>query len=215
MINGQSKAHDRFIALKNNDISMKNLKIFLGCCLAIACFSIQSASAQKGGIMLYGSLNYHETTAGHQFSAAPVGVGYFFNDNMNVGINYGFNNAYTKALDFTDHSHEVGPFYSNTWPLGEHFMLIGQVDAHYIWGDQHVVNASGGMVDGSYNGFLFRVYPLVGIDLGKGWALKAKVAELSYKKKHGKDAVIPNDHEVITGINGSTVGLGLSKNLFF
>ncbi|MNU03490.1 hypothetical protein D3C72_2475370 [compost metagenome] len=58
------------------------------------------------------------------------------------------------------------------------------------------------------------MYPLVGIALGKGWALKAKVAELSYKKKNSKDAAIPSDHEVITGINGSTVGLGLSKNLF-
>ncbi|MDR2269436.1 MAG: hypothetical protein LBF27_00905 [Sphingobacterium sp.] len=192
---------------------MKKIKIFLGCCLAIAFFSVPSAYAQKGAIMLYGSLNYHETTAGHQFSAAPVGVGYFFNDNMNVGLNYGFNSSKNKALDFTDHSHEVGPFYSNTWPLSEHFMLIGQVDVHYLWGDQHV-DAGGTMVDGKYNGYLFRVYPLVGIALGKGWALKAKVAELSYKKTHSKDAAIPNNHEVITGINGSTVGIGLSKNLF-
>ncbi|MGJ1408584.1 hypothetical protein ACR78Z_02815 [Sphingobacterium thalpophilum] len=193
---------------------MKYIKIFLSTCLATACFSIHTAFAQKGGIMLYGSVNYHETTVGHQFGAAPVGIGYFFNDNMNVGVNYGFNTAYNKALDFTDHTHELGPFYSNTWPLGEHFMLIGQVDAHYLWGDQHVVGQEG-PVDGKYNGFLFRVYPLVGINLGKGWALKAKVAELSYKKIHGKDAVLADDHEVITGINGSTVGLGLSKNLFF
>jgi len=58
------------------------------------------------------------------------------------------------------------------------------------------------------------VYTLEGIALGKGWALKAKVAELSYIKRNSKDAAIPNDHELITGINGSTVGLGLSKNLF-
>jgi len=192
---------------------MKNLKTFLGCCIAMACLTIQSAYAQKGGIMIYGALNYHETTAGHQFSAAPVGAAYFFTDNMNAGLNYGFNSVKDKALDFTDHSHEIGPFYSNTWPLSEHFMLIGQVDVHYLWGDQHV--ATGGtMVDGKYNGYLFRVYPLVGIALGKGWALKAKVAELSYKKRNSKDAAIPNDHELITGINGSTVGLRLSKNLF-
>lgn len=194
---------------------MKNLKIFLSCCLAIVCFTIQSAYAQKGGIMLYGSLNYHETADGHQFSAAPLGVGYFFNNNMNVGLNYGFNTSKNTVLDFTDHFHEVGPFYSNTWPLSEHFMLIGQVDAHYLWGNEHVVDAGGAMIDGSYNGYLFRVYPLVGINLGKGWALKAKVAELSYKKTHSKNVAIPNDHEIITGINGATVGLGLSKNLFF
>lgn len=193
---------------------MKNLKLFLGYCLAIACFSIQSAYAQKGGIMLYGSFNYHETEGGHQLSAAPLGFGYFFNNDMNVGLNYGFNTSKNKALDFTDHFHEVGPFYSNTWPLGKHFNLIGQVEAHYIWGNEHVVTAADVMTDGSYNGYLLRAYPLVGISLGKGWALKAKVAELSYKKKRSKDASIPNDYEIITGINGSTVGLGISKNLF-
>lgn len=193
---------------------MTNLRIFLVSCLAIACFSVQSAYAQKGGVMLYGSFNYHETEAGHQLSAAPLGLGYFFNNNMNVGFNYGFNNVKNKVLDFTDHFHEVGPFYSNTWPLGKHFNLIGQVEAHYIWGNEHVVNAGDVMTDGSYNGYLLRAYPLVGISLGKGWALKAKVAELSYKKKHSKDASIASDHEIITGINGSTVGLGISKNLF-
>lgn len=191
---------------------MKMFKISSILSLLVLCLFIEPLMAQQGAFMLYGSLNYqNNNNSGTTFGANPFGVGYFFNDHVVAGLNYGFswqkNNAHDKLFDH----HEIGPFYSDSWSLGKYFVFIAQVDAHYVWGDQNLnTNTPYG-----YKGYLFRVYPLVSVVLGHGWALKAKFFELSFQRTKGDDMERTVDRTFIAGVNGSTIGLGVSKNISF
>lgn len=168
--------------------------------------------AQKGELMLYGSLNYHSNNqSGSSFSANPFGAGYFFSNHAVTGINYGFDLEKNGAHQTTSYRHEAGVFYSDSKMIGEHFVIIGQADLHYVWGS--ALNNTAYAYH--YNGYLFRIYPLVGVVLGHGWVLKAKFCELSFQRTKGNNAAKTVDRTVIAGINGSTLGVGVSKNFSF
>lgn len=192
-------------------MTQKLIKLFFCIITVIACTATQ---AQKGSVMLYGSLNYNNSKdVGSEFKANPFGVGYQFNNNVVAGLNFAFdlikdgqkNNLYTK--------YELGPFYSYGIKIGEHFVIIGQADVHYQWGK--------GILDGkvtdpvNYTGYLLRVYPIAGVLLGKGWALKAKWGELSFSSMKGKDIAHTTAQDIVAGANGNTIGIGVSKNFLF
>ena len=184
-------------------------RLFL--CLIILALSTESSFCQKGAFMAYGSLNYsHNNKSGSQFSASPIGLGYFFNDHIVAGMNYGFNRVTNGESIKVNNQHEVGPFYSDSWSLGEHFFFIAQLDTHYLWGD----NLNSDQSRHSYNGYLARLYPIVAVNLGHGWALKAKFCELSFQSTKEKDSNDGRNNNFIAGINGSTLGMGVSKNFF-
>ncbi|KAF2336992.1 hypothetical protein [Flavobacterium daemonense] len=191
---------------------MKNWKINLGLILLLICASFTTVHAQKGSLMLYGSLTYKDNNnTGSSFGANPVGVGYFFNDHVVAGMNFAFDQEKNAAGNLTDSKHEIGPFYSDSWSIGDHFAIIAQADAHYVWGNT-LMNTPGSY---SYNGYLGRIYPIVAVFLGHGWALKAKFCELSYENTTGNDANKTSNRTFVAGINGSTLGLGVSKNISF
>jgi hypothetical protein len=54
---------------------------------------------------------------------------------------------------------EAGVWYSPSLMLGKYFVLIGQVDAHYVWGQQMATTADAMQ---NFNGFRLRAYPLIG-----------------------------------------------------
>ncbi|RED26888.1 hypothetical protein BD847_0814 [Flavobacterium cutihirudinis] len=189
---------------------MNNWKINLGLILLLTCASLTTVHAQKGSLMLYGSLTYKDNNnTGSSFGANPIGVGYFFNDHVVAGMNYAFDREKNGLGDLTDSKHEIGPFYSDSWNIGDHFAIIAQADAHYVWGNT-LMNTAGSY---SYNGYLGRIYPIVAVFLGHGWALKAKFCELSYENTTGNDANKTSNRTFVAGINGSTFGLGVSKNI--
>ncbi|KAF2080772.1 hypothetical protein [Flavobacterium sharifuzzamanii] len=189
---------------------MNNWKINLGFILFLVCASLTTVRAQKGSLMLYGSLTYKDNNnTGSSFGANPIGVGYFFNDHVVAGMNFAFDQEKNAAGNLTDSKHEIGPFYSDSWNIGDHFAIIAQADAHYVWGNT-LMNTPGSY---SYNGYLGRIYPIVAVFLGHGWALKAKFCELSYENTTGNDANKTNNRTFVAGINGSTFGLGVSKNI--
>ncbi|MEN2489663.1 hypothetical protein AAYQ05_17805 [Flavobacterium sp. B11] len=191
---------------------MKNWKINLGLILLLVCASLTTVHAQKGSLMLYGSLTYNDNNnTGSSFGANPIGVGYFFNDHVVAGMNFAFDQEKNAAGNLTDSKHEIGPFYSDSWNIGDHFAIIAQADAHYVWGNT-LMNTPGSY---SYNGYLGRIYPIVAVFLGHGWALKAKFCELSYENTTGNDANKTSNRTFVAGINGSTLGLGVSKNISF
>lgn len=181
-------------------------------CLSILFLSVTQVWAQKNAFMLYGSLNYQHTNHdGSQFGANPIGIGYFFNDHVVAGLNYGFDwKKNAQSIKVEDH-HELGPFYSDSWMLGDHFVFIAQADTHYVWGNH--LNESG--LGQNYKGYLARIYPIVSVLLGHGWALKAKFCELSYQSTKDNGADGRRNNTLIAGINGSTIGLGVSKNILF
>lgn len=172
---------------------------------------IQSAAfAQKGSLMLYGSLNYRDNSQVKQFSTNPIGLGYFFNDHIVAGLNYGSDWQQDSERHLLQNRHEAGVFYSDSWALGKYFVFIAQLDLHGTWGKQPLGDPAG---LSSYHGYLGRLYPIVAINLGHGWALKAKFAELSYEHIKAKNEGIRGGHNLITGVNGATFGVGVSKNI--
>ncbi len=77
----------------------------------------------KGQFSLYGSLDYSKVTSpsgsSSNVSSAPIGIGYFFNNNDAIGVNY----AYTE--DNANHhvvskQNETGIWYSPSLALGKY-----------------------------------------------------------------------------------------------
>lgn len=166
----------------------------------------------KGQFMVYGSLDYSKiitpSSASSTVSSAPIGLGYFINNNDLVGVNY----AYSQ--NSVDHNvvykqNEAGIWYSPSLMLGKYFVLIAQIDAHYVWGQQ--VSGTAESME-NFNGYRLRAYPLIGVVLGGGWALKFKFAELSMLQTKAKEGWTKT---YVAGISGSTFGVGISKNLDF
>lgn len=186
---------------------------FLTALLLVAGLAIGYAGfAQQGEVMIYGSLNYqNHNKTGQTFGANPIGAGYFFNNHVVAGVNFAFNWDKNAAHELVQRHYEAGLFYSDSKMIGDHFVIIGQLDAHYVWGTADL--GTPGQYD--YKGYLFRLYPLVGVILGHGWVLKAKFCELSYQQTRGNDAARTKDKNLIAGVNGSTIGLGVSKNISF
>ncbi len=175
----------------------------------------------KGQWMIYGSLDYSKTNSPTGSSSSfgtssnagvPIGVGYFINNNDVIGVNYAY--ASDRVNGNTVYKqNETGLWYSPSVSLGKYFALIAQVDAHYVWGQKMAENgmANPGMED--FNGFRLRAYPMLAIFLGGGWALKFKFAELSMLQTKAKGEGWTKSY--VTGISGSTFGVGISKNIDF
>lgn len=188
---------------------MNKLKSTVALTLITLCLSFSSLYAQKGSLMTYGSLNYKKNNNnGSSFGANPLGLGYFFNDHVVAGMNFAFDLEKNGLGVTTSKQHEVGPFYSDSWKIGDHFVIIAQVDAHYVWGNTGMNLPTGY----GYNGYLTRIYPIAAVMLGHGWALKAKFCELSFQQTKGDDTNHTSDRTFVAGVNGSTIGIGVSKN---
>jgi hypothetical protein len=167
----------------------------------------------KGQFMVYGSLDYSKITTPSSststVSSAPIGLGYFINNNDVIGVNYAYSqNAVDHHVAYKQN--EAGIWYSPSLALGKYFLLIVQVDAHYVWGQQ--VSGTAATME-NFNGYRLRAYPLIGIVLGGGWALKFKFAELSMLQTKTKEEGWTKSY--VAGISGSTFGVGISKNLDF
>ncbi|WP_162032813.1 hypothetical protein [Chryseobacterium potabilaquae] len=167
----------------------------------------------KGQFMVYGSLDYSKittpSTSSSTVSSAPLGVGYFINNNDLIGVNYAYSqNAVDHNVIYKQN--EAGIWYSPSVMLGKYFVLIAQVDAHYVWGQQLTATAESME---SFSGYRLRAYPLIGIVLGGGWALKFKFAELSMLQTKTKQEGWTKNY--VAGISGSTFGVGISKNFDF
>ncbi len=118
---------------------------------------------QMGNILLYGVGSYsnsHGTTSSKYATAntsttdqprilnweVSPGVGFNITDNLTLGIDFNYTGSKTtydrKALSFSPYAEDqvktfdygVGPFVRYTQPLGEHFFVYGQAQAHYLRG---------------------------------------------------------------------------------
>ncbi|ODS83469.1 MAG: hypothetical protein ABS46_06365 [Cytophagaceae bacterium SCN 52-12] len=188
----------------------------------LLCITAGMAAAQndgpKGQLMVYGSLDYSKTSAPHDKSSSfstspdagiPIGIGYFFNNNSLIGINAAFARNKDAAGNLVFRQQELGLWYSPSMMIGEHFLLIAQVDAHYVWGESPAATTA----LHPYTGYRLRAYPMLGILLGKGWALKFKFGELSMLSTKAKGEDVVNNY--VAGLSGATFGTGISKNFSF
>lgn len=176
----------------------------------------------KGNWLIYGSLDYsstsgpgvHTNSFGTSDNAsAPIGVGYFINNNDLIGINYAYANRRENGKNVFNQN-EIGFWYSPSVSFGKYFTLIAQVDLHYVWGRQIIPGmiATSGAHEG-FDGFRLRAYPMIGINVGGGWALKFKFAELSALYTKGDQSGWLKSH--VAGVSGSTFGVGISKAFDF
>lgn len=178
----------------------------------------QTEPGPKGQFLIYGSLDYSKTSGradkSSSFSTSPdagvpLGVGYFITDNTLVGVNFAFSHKNDRDGNTTFQQQEAGLWFSPSMPLGKNFFLIGQVDAHYVWGKA----PGAGLPLDPYKGFRLRAYPMLGVALGKGWALKFKFGELSVLSTRAKGEGRVNNY--VAGISGATFGTGISKTISF
>ncbi len=171
----------------------------------------------KGQFMMYGSLDYSRTNApGYRnstFSTSPgagipLGLGYFINNNDLIGVNYAFSSDKESSGNYFMKQHEAGVWYSPSMMIGKYFLLIAQFDAHYVWGSQGI-----GSITEKFSGYRLRAYPMLGVLLGHGWALKFKFGELSNLMTKPKGMASTNNFTA--GLSGATFGTGISKNFNF
>jgi len=177
----------------------------------------KSKNGPKGQLMIYGAFNYSKLSTPDGSSSSigtssdasiPVGVGYFINNNVVLGINYAFTSNRKNEQSYYKQQ-ELGLWYSPSVMLGKYFALIGQLDVHYVWGNRHS-DMEESLSKGDFNGYRVRAYPLFAVFLGKGWALKFKFAELSLLRT--KDQTGSWSKSYVAGISGATFGAGISKN---
>lgn len=170
-----------------------------------------SEDGPKGQFMLYGSLDYSKTNGpgykNSSFSTSPgagipLGLGYFINNNDLIGVNYAFS-VNKQDNNYSFKQHEAGIWYSPSMMIGKYFLLIAQVDAHYVWGSQ------GTGTSDKFTGYRLRAYPMLGVLLGKGWALKFKFGELSNLMTKPNSGASTNNF--VAGLSGATFGTGISK----
>lgn len=171
-----------------------------------------SDDGPKGQFMLYGSFDYSKSStpssSGSAVSSSPIGAGYWINNNDLIGVNYSYSQDKLNK-NVISKQNEAGLWYSPSVQIGKYFYLIAQVDAHFVWGQQQST------IDGAmenFNGFRLRAYPMIGIVVGSGWALKFKFAELSTLQTKAKDGW---SKSYVAGVSGSTFGVGISKNFDF
>lgn len=166
--------------------------------------------------MIYGSLDYSKTNApsyqSSSFSTSPgagipLGLGYFINNNDLIGVNYAFSSEKNSGVDYKMKQNEAGVWYSPSMMIGKYFLLIAQFDAHYVWGSQGVGDPT------KFTGYRLRAYPMLGVLLGKGWALKFKFGELSNLMTKPSGGASTNNF--VAGLSGATFGTGISKTFNF
>ncbi|WP_460908404.1 outer membrane beta-barrel protein [Spirosoma areae] len=176
-------------------------KVIFGLLLTVA--GMGRIQAQSNTLLVYGNVGYDSQKAGNaratdSFNFSP-GVGYQWNDNWTAGLNLGISNASSGTAEASAFS--VGPFIRYTQPLAGPFAIYGQLNANYL---------SGKAGNTTLNGFGATLFPAIGVDLKKGFALNFTFGSLSFtsQKVEGAPESTTNFH---VGF-GSGAGFGISKN---
>ncbi len=186
---------------------------------------VHQASAQKGGILLYGNFGFSSSsnkfdngfTTSKDITTTLVfspGIGYALSDNMIVGLNLGITSVTSKpdgGSNSTTSTFMAGPFLRYTQKMGDIFSFYGQANLSYV----------GGKRDDSYSGGTFKrsgvdfnVTPNIGIAVGKGWGLNFGFGELGFssitEKDDDNDDAKTTNSDFGLNLNGSTLRWGVS-----
>ncbi len=180
------------------------MKKFFLAILAVG--AVATAQAQKAGsILVYGSAGYNAykntnddglpgtadiVTRQRNWHFAP-GVGYQFNKNWTVGINFGIgmgtervNNGIITTEDRMREL-EVGPFVRYTMPINKTFFIFNQINLGYLNGKSTWDDGIAGTpdIENSYNGFAANWFPAVGVNFTKCMAFTLDFGGLGYANR--------------------------------
>ncbi|MBS1775486.1 MAG: porin family protein [Bacteroidetes bacterium] len=168
---------------------------------------VSTAQAQKAGsILVYGDASYNAAkqtdddglpgtpdviTKNRTWNFTP-GVGYQFNKNWTVGLNFGISGT-QQIIDngvLTSNNRireiQVGPFVRYTTPINRTFFVFQQINISYLNGKRTNHSGAPGVADviDTYNGFGINWMPAVGVNFTKYMALNFGFGGLGYEKKN-------------------------------
>lgn len=183
----------------------------------LAAGTVITANAQEPrSILLYGDLGLHTDRMANlnkvtDWNASP-GVGYQFNHNWTVGGTISWGQHATKdstGFKVTDNMYKAGAFarYSQYIRRSEIFFWFAQFDFQYMGG----YTTSGDVSSfNKHNGIYTRLFPAIGINIGRGLALNFSVGGLDYATDKYQDATYSDNKFNFTF--GNQMNFGLSKN---
>lgn len=174
---------------------------------------IASANAQKGSVLVYGTVGFNTTESKpsgiktSSFSLNP-GIGYQFSNNWTLGVAGGIMSSKyeTGLLENKSSGYAVGPFIRYTKTLTGPFAFFTQLDAQYM----STTDKPAGGGETKTTGFQLGLTPAIGINVYKGLALNFSFGSLNYATEKVKGT---SNKSSGFGLNfGSQANIGISKN---
>ena len=206
-------------------------KILLSIIAAGTVVTSQAQAPKEGSIIVYGNIgistnksDYDPGQAGNtsyterkvtDFTINP-GIGYQFNRNWTVGVNFGLltekrNDSSVYAQ--RDRDLNIGPFIRYTMNLNKTFFFYEQLNLNYLNGRRLIEGAVD--VENTYNGFGTNWYPAIGVSVNDFVALNFNFGGISYASKKWNLDASPATR-VERGFNftfGQQINVGVSVNL--
>ncbi|RYE25249.1 MAG: porin family protein [Sphingobacteriales bacterium] len=212
---------------------MKKLFIAL---LAMASFTAANAQ-QKGSWLTYGDITFATSkdkigsssaisNTNTTFGINP-GVGYQFSHHSTIGVQGGFNidrnvssfnlGIINLELETRTTSWGAGAFYRYTQPMGNIFFLYTQVNAGFMSSKLTTPDTTGttvGDFETKMNGFGATVFPGIGVNVCKGFALNFATGGIAFSTTWGDQPKAFNPHNTSFGLTfGRQINIGVSRNI--
>ncbi|MTH14950.1 outer membrane beta-barrel protein [Flavobacterium sp. LC2016-01] len=185
---------------------------------ALAIFSF--ANAQKGSILVMGSISYNSQTTSynagdnkqHYFSFAPK-VGYQFHENWTAGIEGAVGTYENKDEDLLlqkTNNFKVGGFVRYTKPLNQTFSFYTDLGLGFQNQKERIINPADGGNDQKADGVYVTATPAIFINVDKGFGINFNIGGLGYNTLN-----YDNGGRDIKNFNfslGQAFSVGVSKN---
>jgi hypothetical protein len=176
-------------------------KILLSIIAAGTVVTSQAQAPKEGSILVYGNIgistiksDYDPGIAGSTaiteykvttFSVNP-GIGYQFNRNWTVGINFGLSTQKRDSSSYDPYSQRdrdlnIGPFIRYTMNLNKTFFFYDQLNLNYLNGRRLIEGAVD--IQNTYNGFGTNLYPAIGVSVNDRVALNFNFGGIAYSSK--------------------------------
>jgi hypothetical protein len=190
-------------------------KILLIAALAICSF----ANAQKGSILVGGSIGYSSDKNEYQFgedktstfSFSPK-VGYQFNDNWTVGGEFtvSSSNDDNGTREVKDNGFKLGAFVRYAVPLSQTFSVYADMGAGFQNAKTKVYGPGNAYAKSKGDGMYVGVTPALFINMKKGFGLNFSIGGLGYETL-SYDNNGPDNSKFYFNF-GQTFNIGISKN---
>ncbi len=179
--------------------------------------SAVSASAQKNTFLVYGDIGFAKTVDAMDNESKNfglnLGVGYQINQHWTVGVLGGYNTSRYQPSGATtwdlNDSYGFGPFVRFQNPINKLFTVYAQ--AQYLGYGGYTGNTSTRNRTTRYSGSEFLIYPAIGMNLGRGWALNFDIGGIGYASETVRPSVVSTEGFAFTF--GQTYNIGLSVNI--
>ena len=184
----------------------------------LAAGSLTVANAQEHTWLVYGNVGFNTYTNDAKDNVmmwnVNPGIGYQFNTNWTVGLNFGWGQASLKLNGSSDrasvNSYEIGPFVRWTHEIGSNglFYYFGQLNAGYMGG--YSTFGSAPSYD-KHTGFDISAAPAFGMHISKCWGINFSIGGIEYQTdKYDGQA---NANNTFSFTYGRQVNIGAQWNL--